>query len=351
MRPSPTIEAAILERVLLQYPQLGELKNITHNGLSRNHSACLFESRAGTFFAKGYDLRWSDASALKGEHAIIRHLNAATYPTPHLHLNASSETLTWIDEAPFALFDVAKGEDRYGSAPVFAPFASVPEAGSAGEHLGKLHLALASMTAPSPRSFIGLTAQYRLIAAPSIRDGIETLFESAKHLKGFVADRPDFPWLLERMEGYRDRMYPHWLECRRGHIHGDFIKRNLLWDGPQVASVLDFDCWNEGAWVYDLALALLPCGFNWPKLFAGSKTVNQQDLSAFLEGYQSVNPLNTAEREILPDVMESARCEFYLSAIAGSLARKDEVQAEQFWTLLVRVFRFFASSDSWSRRF
>lgn len=350
MSAAPTIQAANLARVLLQYPELGELQRITRNGLSRNHAACLFETSRGAYFAKGYDLRWSDRHALLGEHAIIRHLNAAHYPTPRLHRNAAGETLTWVDEAPYALFDVAKGEDRYGNAPVFAPFTTVTEAHSAGEHLAKLHLALEGLKGLTPRPFAGLTAQYRLIMAPSVREGMKGLFESAKPLEAFVAGRPEFQWLLDRMEGYRARVIPHWGECRRGPIHGDFIKRNLLWEGDQVASVLDFDCWNEGAWVYDLALALLPCGFNWPELLAGRGAVNEQDLAAFLAGYQSVNPLKEAERAILPDVMESARFEFYLSAIAGSLARNDQAQAEQFWNLLLDVFHFFEDPGSWIRQ-
>ena len=345
------ISPVTLEQVLSHYPSLGTLRATVRNGLSRNHAACLLETTTGRYFAKGYELRWSDRSALQGEHAIIRHLVLSGYPTPRLHENTESETLTWLDGIPYALFDEARGEDRYGHSPVFTPFATRGEAFSAGSHLARLHLNLQSMPPLPPRSFNGLTARYQLMEEASISEGFKNLLPTSPLLQQFLAERPEVPWLLARMSGYRDRLAEAWPHCPRGPIHGDFIKRNLLWEGQEVASVLDFDLWNEGAWVYDLALALLPCGFNWTDLLESIGEVNRQALGAFLEGYQAFRPLEEAERVVLPWVMESARFEFYLSAIAASLDRGDPPQAEQFWRLLVGVFDWFERHHDWKRGF
>jgi Ser/Thr protein kinase RdoA (MazF antagonist) len=113
--------------------------------------------------------------------------------------------------------------------------------------------------------------------------------------------------------------------------------------------VIDFDLWNVGFWVYDLALALLPVGFNWPLLLAGEGSVNYADMLAFLAGYRYGRDVSQAELEVLPLVMESARFEFYLSAISTMIERGQPEEAEKFWALLVGVFRWFEAHPDWWR--
>ncbi len=70
-----------------------------------------------------------------------------------------------------------------------------------------------------------------------------------------------------------------------------------------------------------------------------------------LEGYQSVRVLEEVEREARPWVMESARFEFYLSAIVACFDRGDQDQAKQYWKLLFQVFDWFERHQDWKTGF
>lgn len=347
----PTIDSATLAKVLGHYPGLGALKGITRNGLSVNTATCLFESTQGTYFAKAYDPLQREPAGILAEHSIVWRLLEAGFPTPRLKVNRGETTLTWHAGLGYVLSEVARGEDRYGHLGVFDPFGSPREAHSAGATLARFHLALATGAPLAPKPFRGLTARYELMAAPSIRSGLDELLPQAPGLLEFLAGRSDWPSLTGFLEERRAALSEPLYALPRGLIHGDFIKRNLFWQGHEVSDVIDFDLWNVGYWVYDLALALLPCGFDWPELLKGQGAPRFPDLLAFLEGYQSVRALSSAETTALPRVMETARVEFYLGAIATMLQRGDPQAASRFYDLLIGTTRWFQAHPDWEQDF
>lgn len=347
MSRRPEIESSALAQIARRYPQLGAYKGVARNGMSVNNAACVFETEAGRFFAKRYDLRTTDPHVILGEHSVILQLREANYPTPMIHANNRGDTVTWLAEQPYAVFALAHGEDRYGDDPVFGPYHHREDARAAGAMLARFHLALRGGPLPAPKPFKGLTAQYRAMLAPDIAQGLEELLEGAPLLAAYVRQRPEWADLVRLLAPYADELEPYLGAWPLGVIHGDWIKRNLFWQGHEVADVLDFDLWNVGHWVYDLALALLPIGFDWPAVLAGRSQPNHPDLVAFLAGYQEVRPLEPDERAALPLVMETARVEFYLSAVHAALAKSDEGQAAMFWDLLVRTRTWFRENPGW----
>ncbi len=344
----PTIDPAALGAVLAHHPDLGELRGIGRNGLSVNTATCLFETARGPYFAKAYDPLQREPMGILAEHALVGHLVEGGFPTPRLLMNAAGTTVTWHEGLAFVLSEVARGEDRYGSVGVFEPFGTLPEARSAGAALARFHLALADGPRLAPKPFRGLTARYELMAAPSLRSGIDGLLEAAPLLEAFLDEQQTMKGLMDFLELRQPLVAPHLAALPCGLIHGDFIKRNLFWREHEVSDVIDFDLWNVGYWVYDLALALLPCGFDWPALLKGTGTPRLQDMEAMLAGYQSVRRLSPAEAAVLPLVMETARVEFYLGAIATQAARGDHAQAERFRTLLMDTTRWFHAHPEWS---
>lgn len=343
----PTIEPDALARVLVDYPQLGRFGAIARNGLSINTPACLFKTDRGTYFAKRYDPAVWDTEALEAEHGVITRLTAAQYPTPRLHPNVRGETITWVDARPYAIFDQARGEDRYGDTPVFAPYGTITEAEAAGAMLARFHQVFAAGPLPAPKPIRGLTVRFQLLRAPSVQAGLNELLAEAPVLRTFLRDRPELPRLLERLEHQRVGLAPELSQLPVGVVHGDFIKRNLFWEGDRVTEVLDFDLWNVGPLAHDLALALLPTGFDWPVLLAGGESVNAAAMQAMQRGYESVRPLMAPERQALPWLMESGRFEFYLSAVVTAIGRNDPAQAESFWKLLVNVYDWFTTHPDW----
>lgn len=346
---APRIDAEALATVVARYPELGRFEGMVRNGLSVNTAACIFRTETGLGFAKRYDPAKRDLAGLATEHAIVRALLAHGFPTPRLHANAEGETLTWVDALPYALTAVARGEDRYRDVSVFAPFRAPGEARSAGEMLARFHLALKDFPMPPPKPFMGITARFDWLRAPSSAKGLADLLEEAPILAAFLDAQPEFPELVAYMEERHARLVPLASALPAGVIHGDFIKRNLFYAGDAVSDVLDFDLWNVGPWVYDLALALLPCGFDWEAIARGD-IPRHAEMRAFLEGYQADRALTPSETEALPTVMEAARVEIYLSLVAMALRQHDDNKATLFWGFIVTLVRWFGANANWSVR-
>lgn len=338
-----TLAAAELAAVVPAYPELGRFVALRDNGLSVNSATCLFETTTGVYFAKRLapaDWQWP---VLEAEHRLSDALRTADFPTPRVLRNAAGESWTRHEGLAYAITDRARGEDRYRGVPVFDAYGSAAEAAEAGAMLARFHQAAAGLALPS-RPFRGLVARYALFDTPDLA-GLDALLAEAPALAAFVAARAGWPELAARMRALASRIAPGLAECPRGVIHGDFIKRNLFWQGDRVVDVVDLDLWNVGPWLYDLALALLPCGFDWPALLAGEGAPRAPHLRAMLRGYAAARPLTADERALLPSVMESARFEFYLSAIAAQPER-----AGLFWNLLLGTTRWFADHPDWAAR-
>lgn len=347
MNPRPIIGEAALRRALTHYPTLGALKRLVADGLSVNTAACLFETDTGVHFAKRFDPRFRDAAAVLAEHRLTRSLVAQGFPTPGLYANTAGSTLTALDDGLWALGERARGEDRYGDAPVFDAYGSHAEAEDAGRRLAQFHLALADVRLPA-RADRGLRARFTLPEARHASAIFGSAAADSPLLAEFLshrAERAELEALLEARRAALAAAAPGW-PC--GVLHGDFIKRNMFWEGDRVASVIDLDLWDSGPWLFDLALALLPCGFDWPALLAGTGSPRGEALRAMLAGYGAVRPLEPAEAAALPTVMEAARAEFYLAAAAAALEKEDAPLAERFWGLLVGTLRYFEAHPRWA---
>jgi Ser/Thr protein kinase RdoA (MazF antagonist) len=214
--------------------------------------------------------------------------------------------------------------------------------------LARYHLALREGPLPRPRPFKGLVAQFQALPSPDFPASLEDLVAQAPDLAAYVAALPAWQDLVRGLHEPVGQLQAVAQDWPVGIIHGDWIKRNLFWQGHEVADVLDFGLWNVGPWVHDLALALLPVGFDWPRVLAGAAAPNHRDMAAFLAGYQGVRPLTAGEREGLASLMETARVEFYLSAVAQALGRDDQGQAAMFWDLLISTRRWFEANPTWA---
>ncbi|MBO9542831.1 phosphotransferase [bacterium] len=347
MSQAPRIEPDVLSRVVAAYPDLGAFEGIARNGLSINTAACLFTTDRGEFFAKRYDPSEREPVALLAEHGLILRLIEKGFPTPRLWRDAAGSTLHWAEGQPYALFEKARGEDRYAQAPVFAPCTHPAETFASGAALAKFHLALADAPAFAPKPFKGITARFRVMASPSVPLGLAALEAEAPLLVPFLAEQGELVTCLGWLSEWHRRIKPYLSRLPRGVIHGDFIKRNLFWQEAAISDVIDFDLWNVDLWVFDLALSLIPSAFEWPAILAGRALPNGEHLRAFLAGYQSVRRLEPFERAVLPWVVSSARFEFYLSLVARGLERGDRAEAERFWRLLVDTLGWFAAHPRW----
>jgi homoserine kinase type II len=101
-----------------------------------------------------------------------------------------------------------------------------------------------------------------------------------------------------------------------GIIHGDLFRDNVLWDGPQLVAILDFEQASGGSLAYDVAVAINDwCWTGEPRL----------DLvEPLLAGYQRVRPLEPGDRAALPIEVRAAAARFTITRITDVyLARVD----------------------------
>jgi homoserine kinase type II len=99
--------------------------------------------------------------------------------------------------------------------------------------------------------------------------------------------------LTERADGLDE------LGVEQQLVHGDFRASNILWDNDRVSAVLDFEEMGRRHRVQDLAQASVLLGtryHNWSPITAEIR-------SAFLAGYQELQPLTRHEWEWLTPMM------------------------------------------------
>lgn len=117
-----------------------------------------------------------------------------------------------------------------------------------------------------------------------------------------------------------------------GIIHGDLFRDNVLWDGPRLVAILDFEQASGGSFAYDLAV----CVNDW--CWSPADARPRPDLvRALLAGYGSRRPLADADRAALPVELRAAAARFTITRITDVyLARLDHAEKD-FRAFLARV--------------
>jgi homoserine kinase type II len=114
---------------------------------------------------------------------------------------------------------------------------------------------------------------------------------------------------LDRLEGERAGVVP------AGLIHGDLFIDNVLFDGPRVAALLDFEQASWGRLVYDIAVSVLAFGY-------GATDFRPEVTRAFIEGYAAERLPAAVEREVFGAELRFAACRFAVTRITDVHLRK-----------------------------
>ena len=100
----------------------------------------------------------------------------------------------------------------------------------------------------------------------------------------------------------------------RGPVHADLFRDNVMFDGPAQAPLLTgfFDWYFAGvdSWLFDLCVVLN----DWA-LDPDAGQVLADNHQALLAAYESVRPLEPAERRLLPAMLRAAALRFWLSRL------------------------------------
>lgn len=158
----------------------------------------------------------------------------------------------------------------------------------------------------------------------------------AARLQGIAPD-------LAEAIGWADEVAARWPHSLpRSIIHSDLFPDNVLMVGDQVTGLIDFYFACDGMMAYDLAVTHAAWSFE----DDGARWLPEIG-SALVKGYESVRPLDVAERAALPLLAEGAclrftasRAEDWLETPAGGqVMRKDP-------TDFLRRWRFYREEGS-----
>ena len=103
----------------------------------------------------------------------------------------------------------------------------------------------------------------------------------------------------------------------RGPVHADMFRDNVMFASgenagaaPRLTGVFDFYFAGTDTWLFDLAVCLNDWAIDLP---TGQHDAERAD--ALLAAYETVRPLNAAERALLPAMLRAAALRFWISRL------------------------------------
>ena len=216
-----------------------------------NDNWLVTDGRSKRYVLRAYR-RVRDAGRIAFQLAFQEHLLAAGFPTAPVVRTRDGETSAIVQGLHWALFGFVEGH--------VYDFGRTVQAREAGKRLAQFETVAAEYYAESDfRNELSLLSRWR-------REAAET-------------------WPPERLSAL-----PHaWLHC-------DYHGRNMVFRDDELAGLFDFDFITEGPRTFDLGRAL----FNFGRERPGSMVLREEFCWAFLDGYESEQPLTKEERVALP---------------------------------------------------
>ncbi|MET0792063.1 MAG: homoserine kinase [Polyangiaceae bacterium] len=228
---------------------------------SVNSNFRLTDAAGKVYFARLYEEQ--DHAGAVREHTLVAALDEAGVPVVRALVDAQGASLADFQGKAFAVFPWVEGEILcQGRVTV----AACRELGAA---LARVHQC--SSRAP---------------ALPEGRFRIPDLRERLKRVEaaGRTALLPAVSTIRERLEHYEEKRAQN---LAQGICHGDLFRDNVLWQGPRLSALLDFESACKSNFAYDLMVTALAWCYG-----------SEFDLSlvqALFSGYRSVRPVPAAE--------------------------------------------------------
>jgi len=218
--------------------------------------------------------RTGDSVAVRREHDLIRHVAEAGAYTPRPVPDRDGETVVTDNEALFALFEAAAGQQ-------LEPHdLHADHAASAGAFLARLHTATADIAADHFRQ---LTLAWD---GAAWADRVRTTAKLIPQNGASELDRWAYQRSMEQAAWLEHPGCPHRYvpEGAPQVIHGDYQHANLFFVGAEVSAVID----------WDTAVAICR-GFEVVRACAFMFHLEAERTRSFVAGYRSVSAISATE--------------------------------------------------------
>ncbi len=218
------------------------------------------------------------AAAIAVEHDVLRQLDDRGWPVAPPIAATNDDRLVAHDERAYALFPFING--------TLGPAHSLAHLRVKGRLLARLHAELATLPADSQRD--GFSRTWEL-------DKPEGTFNDA--LRAFGVEYGDLAWAIrgERYRNLRELSRLGYGPLPQQIIHDDFTRENLLFDGGELTTVLDFDWMLVDSRVADIAWSILSDCVEPP----ADTAIDPEAARAFVGGYLEHTRLSDAELRLI----------------------------------------------------
>ncbi|MFM6996733.1 MAG: homoserine kinase [Limnohabitans sp.] len=216
---------------------------------------------------------------------LMKHLAGRGIPVPDPVADASGEILHTVCGKPAAVVNRLAGKSQL--APQAVHCAAV------GDMLARMHLAGADYPRQQP-NLRGLAWWNETVPVvlPHLTPAQAELIRSELAFQNHTAASSAYAALP------------------RGPVHADLFRDNVMFDGEVLTGFFDFYFAGVDTWLFDLAVCLNDWCIDLP--------TGQHDApraQAMLAAYQSVRPLQAAERALLPAMLRAGALRFWTSRL------------------------------------
>lgn len=295
-----TFDSAELAVVLSHY-DLGVIESVTEypRGSWRSPKVGVVAAR-GKFLLKRRGIGRADPDRVRFAHMLQAHLSSVGFPTPSLvRPSNGADPLLQIRESVYELFEFVAGQAFQRTS---------EEARDAGAVLARFHHEVQAEALNPPVS--GHHGDYH--DAQGVRTGLCSIGASLSSHDSFAGEDAELAPLVQfLLSAYDDAAevvnemgFGEWPERI---IHSDWHPGNLLFQNLRVSAVIDYDALRVSRRVIDIANGLLQFSMmaggdpaSWPD------HLDEDRFGGFLEGYETLCPLEGAERNCLPYLMAEA---------------------------------------------
>jgi homoserine kinase type II len=220
---------------------------------------------------------------------LMKHLAEHGVPVPDPHANAKGALVFDVKGKPAAVVNKLRGKSEL--APTELHCAQV------GATLARMHLAGRDFDLQQPN----------LRALPWWNETVPVVLP-------YLSDSQT--GLIQRELAYQNHISAtsSYAALPRGPIHADLFRDNVMFDTvngkPELSGFFDFYFAGVDTWLFDLAV----CLNDWC-IDLESATNNAQRAHSFIASYNTVRPLQAAERELLPAMLRAAALRFWISRL------------------------------------
>tara|TARA_Y100000588_G_scaffold366410_1_gene432098 strand:+ start:954 stop:1631 length:678 start_codon:yes stop_codon:yes gene_type:complete len=181
--------------------------------------------------------------------------------------------------------------ERLGGASIDKP--GIEHCRLVGKTLGAMHNAAQSYPATRENE---RGRAWRAVTAEQIRGHLNTADKSLLDREMVFSKSFDFSY------------------CKRGVVHADLFRDNVLFEGPKLSGLIDFYYAHSGSLIYDLAVTVS----DW--CFGSDETVfNQPCAKALVQAYSETRVVDTMEIEAWLPSLRAAGLRFWLSRLKDQL--------------------------------